>query len=233
MSHVEIASSNVTGAATFVTPYHLVDCFTAATGLARLACSEVSISLPLTALRSDLMIGHASLCYSAEDKDSSTSPRGSPVASYVPRTRLPIASYNLLTPFDITRIEPPSTSTVNATSEFRKIRQSLSLLESHLTTMQRAPRPPPDAPLCETRTQPQRGLLAHLSAPLSSWPTQLNPGVGPTGWISYLGMRVSFIFASNNEPVDSFTSDAWNLAAPRSARRITVGGPPESESAIG
>ncbi|KAI0249478.1 fungal-specific transcription factor domain-containing protein [Lactifluus subvellereus] len=111
--------------------------------------------------------GHASLCYSAEDKDPSTSPRGSPVAS----------------------IEPPSTSTVNATSEFRKIRQSLSLLESHLITMQRAPRPPPDALQSETRTQPQRGLLAHLSAPLSSWPTQLNPGVGPTGWISYLGMR--------------------------------------------
>ncbi|KAH9983290.1 hypothetical protein BJV74DRAFT_886924 [Russula compacta] len=110
---------------------------------------------------------HASLCYSAEDKDSSTSPRGSPVASN----------------------EPASTSTVNATSEFRKIRQSLSLLESHLTTLQRAPRPPPDAPTNETRAQPQRGLLAHLSSPLSSWPTQLNPGVGPTGWISYLGMR--------------------------------------------
>ncbi|KAH9019406.1 hypothetical protein EDB85DRAFT_2008436 [Lactarius pseudohatsudake] len=85
--------------------------------------------------------------------------------------------------------DPPSTNAVNATSEFRKIRQSLSLLESHLTTMQRAPRPPSDAPSGDTRTQPQRGLLSHLSTPLSSWPTQLNPGVGPTGWISYLGMR--------------------------------------------
>ena len=223
----------MTGAATFVTPYAPADRFTAATGLARPACSEASFPLPFTALRSDLIIGHASLCYSAEDKDPSTSPRGSPVASYVPRTRLLIASYNPLTRFDITRIEPPSTSTINATSEFRKIRQSLSLLESHLTTMQRAPRPPPDAPLSETRTQPQRGLLAHLSAPLSSWPTQLNPGVGPTGWISYLGMRVSFIFASNNEHVDSSTSDARYLATPRPARRITVSGPPESESAIG
>ncbi|KAH8992164.1 hypothetical protein EDB83DRAFT_2479129 [Lactarius deliciosus] len=111
--------------------------------------------------------GHASLCYSADDKDPSTSPRGSPVAS----------------------ADPPSTNAVNATSEFRKIRQSLSLLESHLTTMQRTPRPPSDAPSGDTRTQPQRGLLSHLSTPLSSWPTQLNPGVGPTGWISYLGMR--------------------------------------------
>ncbi|KAH9170312.1 hypothetical protein EDB89DRAFT_1979047 [Lactarius sanguifluus] len=85
--------------------------------------------------------------------------------------------------------DPPSTNAVNATSEFRKIRQSLSLLESHLTTMQRAPRPPSDAPSGDTRAQPQRGLLSHLSTPLSSWPTQLNPGVGPTGWISYLGMR--------------------------------------------
>src|SRR6266404_5951648 len=88
----------------------------------------------------------------------------------------------------ITSADPPSTSTVNATSEFRKIRQSLSLLESHLTTLQRVPRPLPDAAPCETRIQPQRGLLTHLSSPLSSWPTQLNPGVGPTGWISYLGM---------------------------------------------
>ncbi|KAI9451542.1 fungal-specific transcription factor domain-containing protein [Russula earlei] len=111
--------------------------------------------------------GHASLCYSAEDKDPSTSPRGSPVAS----------------------IDSPSMSTVNATSEFRKIRQSLSLLESHLTTLQRAPKPPPDTPQNETRPQSQRGLVAHLNSPLSSWPTQLNPGVGPTGWISYLGMR--------------------------------------------
>ncbi len=99
----------------------------------------------------------------------------------------------LKTNFGITRNEPSSTSTVNATSEFRKIRQSLSLLESHLTTLQRVPRPLPDAAPCETRIQPQRGLLTHLSSPLSSWPTQLNPGVGPTGWISYLGMRVRFI----------------------------------------
>ncbi|SRR6266404_3890722 len=90
----------------------------------------------------------------------------------------------------ITSADPPSTSSVNATSEFRKIRQSLSLLESHLTTMQRAPRPSADAPSAETRTQPQRSLLAQLNTPLSSWPTQLNPGVGSTGWISYLGMRV-------------------------------------------
>jgi hypothetical protein len=96
------------------------------------------------------------------------------------------------------RIETPSTSAVNATSEFRKIRQSLSLLESHLTTLQRAPRQPPDAPPSEPRTQNQRGLLAHLSSPLSSWPTQLNPGVGPTGWISYLGMRVRFFAGGNN-----------------------------------
>ena len=98
--------------------------------------------------------------------------------------------------FDITSADPPSTSSVNATSEFRKIRQSLSLLESHLTTMQRASRPPPDPSSGETRAQPQRGLLAHLSTPLSSWPTQLNPGVGPTGWISYLGMRVRLMSSS-------------------------------------
>jgi hypothetical protein len=104
----------------------------------------------------------------------------------------------VITDLGVTRNEPSSTSTVNATSEFRKIRQSLSLLESHLTTLQRAPRPLTDAPPCETRTQPQRGLLAHLSSPLSSRPTQLNPGVGPTGWISYLGMRVRFIIAGSN-----------------------------------
>ncbi|KAI9450500.1 hypothetical protein BJY52DRAFT_1191779 [Lactarius psammicola] len=56
-----------------------------------------------------------------------------------------------------------------------EIRQSLSLLESHLTTIQRAPRQQSDAPSGETRAQPQRGLLAHLSTPLSSWPTQLKP----------------------------------------------------------
>lgn len=104
----------------------------------------------------------------------------------------------VMTHLGVTRNEPSSTSTVNTTSEFRKIRQSLSLLESHLTTLQRAPRPPPDVPPCETRTQPQRGLLAHLSSPLSSRPTQLNPGVGPTGWISYLGMRVRFIISGGN-----------------------------------
>jgi hypothetical protein len=103
-----------------------------------------------------------------------------------------------MTDLGITRIETQSTSTINATSEFRKIRQSLSLLESHLTTLLRAPRPPADAPPCETRAQPQRGLLAHLSSPLASWPTQLNPGVGPTGWISYLGMRVRFIIVGSN-----------------------------------
>ncbi|SRR5713226_9246994 len=105
----------------------------------------------------------------------------------------------LITDLGVTRNEPSSTSTVNATSEFRKIRQSLSILESHLTTLQRAPRLPPDAPPCEARTQPQRGLLTHLSSPLSSWPTQLNPGVGPTGWISYLGMRVGFIIVGGND----------------------------------
>lgn len=47
--------------------------------------------------------------------------------------------------------------------------------------------------------QPQRNLLSHLSSPVSSWPTQLNPGVGPTGWISYLGMRVRSIFAHSDE----------------------------------
>jgi hypothetical protein len=134
-------------------------------------------------------IGHASLCYSADDKDPSTSPRGSPVASSVVQIYLLISGMPL-THLNITRNEPPSASTVNATSEFRKIRQSLSLLESHLTTVQRAPRPPPDVMQSEARIQPQRGLLAHLNSPLSSWPTQLNPGVGPTGWISYLGMRV-------------------------------------------
>src|SRR5712671_1024148 len=97
----------------------------------------------------------------------------------------------------VPRNDSPSTSTVNATSEFRKIRQSLSLLESHLTTIQRTPKLPPDTPQSESRTQPQRGLLAHLSSPLSSWPTQLNPGVGPTGWISYLGMRVRFTFTTS------------------------------------
>lgn len=104
----------------------------------------------------------------------------------------------IITDLGVARNEPSSTSTVNTTSEFRKIRQSLSLLESHLTTLQRAPRPPPDVPSCETRTQPQRGLLAHLSSPLSSRPTQLNPGVGPTGWISYLGMRVRFVITGGN-----------------------------------
>lgn len=104
----------------------------------------------------------------------------------------------IITDLGVARNEPSSTSTVNATSEFRKIRQSLSLLESHLTTLQRAPRLPPDVPPCETRTQPQRGLLAHLSSPLSSRPTQLNPGVGPTGWISYLGMRVRFVITGGN-----------------------------------
>jgi Fungal specific transcription factor domain len=64
--------------------------------------------------------------------------------------------------------------------------------------MQRTPKPPPDTPQSESRTQPQRGLLAHLSSPLSSWPTQLNPGVGPTGWISYLGMRVRFAFTTSD-----------------------------------
>ena len=107
-----------------------------------------------------------------------------------------------MTDLGVTRIEASSTSTVNATSEFRKIRQSLSLLESHLTTL-RAPRQPPDVPPCETRTQPQRGLLAHLSSPLSSRPTQLNPGVGPTGWISYLGMRVRFIITGGNNKINS------------------------------
>jgi hypothetical protein len=115
-----------------------------------------------------------------------------------------ISDIAILTRLDIARNESPSTSTVNATSEFRKIRQSLSLLESHLTTLQRAPRPPPDATQNEARTQPQRGLLAHLSSPLASWPTQLNPGVGPTGWISYLGMRVRFVLVtSHNGHLDS------------------------------
>ena len=125
------------------------------------------------------------------------------------------------------RIEAPSTSSVNATSEFRKIRQSLSLLESHLTTLQRAPRQPPDSQPCETRAQPQRGLLAHLSSPLSSWPTQLNPGVGPTGWISYLGMRVRF-FAGGNNASTHTQSDGRHSAAARSARRIIVSRSPQS-----
>lgn len=143
-------------------------------------------------LTRDNTIGHASLCYSADDKDPSTSPRGSPVASSVQIHRFVFHNAHLTDP-DAPRSDSPSTSTVNATSEFRKIRQSLSLLESHLTTVQRAPKSLPDAPQSEPRTQPQRGLLAHLSSPLSSWPTQLNPGVGPTGWISYLGMRVRFV----------------------------------------
>jgi hypothetical protein len=133
----------------------------------------------------------------------------------------------------ITRNEPSSTSTVNATSEFRKIRQSLSLLESHLTTLQRAPRLQPDAPICETRTQPQRGLLAHLSSPLSSRPTQLNPGVGPTGWISYLGMRVRFIIAGGNNTSTHIFATARHSAAARSARRIIVSRSPQSQSPIG
>ena len=116
------------------------------------------------------------------------------------KSRTPVCLFTntVITHLGATRIELSSTSTVNATSEFRKIRQSLSLLESHLTTLQRVPRPPSDAPPGETRTQPQRGLLAHLSSPLSSRPTQLNPGVGPTGWISYLGMRVRFIIAGGS-----------------------------------
>jgi hypothetical protein len=157
------------------------------------------------------MTGHASLCYSAEDKDSSTSPRGSPVAASVAQIYLLISEITILTclDIDITRNESPSTtSTVNATSEFRKIRQSLSLLESHLTTVQRAPRPLLDATQNEARTQPRRGLLAHLSSPLSSWPTQLNPGVGPTGWISYLGMRVRVLLFPCNGHLSLFISDA-------------------------
>ena len=113
----------------------------------------------------------------------------------------PICSFRdtLLTDLDITRNDAPSTSTVNATSEFRKIRQSLSLLESHLTTLHRTPRPQLDASQSEARVQPQRNLLTQLSSPVSSWPTQLNPAVGPTGWISYLGMRVRSVFAYSNE----------------------------------
>ncbi len=137
-----------------------------------------------------------------------------------------------ITDLGVTRNEPSSTSTVNATSEFRKIRQSLSLLESHLTTLQRAPRPPSDAP-CESRTQPQRGLLAHLSSPLSSRPTQLNPGVGPTGWISYLGMRVSFILAGGNNTSTHIFLTARHSAAARSARRIIISRSPQSQSSIG
>jgi hypothetical protein len=153
------------------------------------------------------MIGHASLCYSIDDKDSSTSPRGSPVASSVPRfTRSSLGCPSDSSRF--TRNDTLSTSTVNSTSEFRKIRQSLSLLESHLATLQRAPRAQPDATQNEARTQPQRGLLSHLSTPLSSWPTQLNPGVGPTGWISYLGMRVCFVFVPSNGHLSSSISDA-------------------------
>jgi hypothetical protein len=134
---------------------------------------------------------------------------------------------NFTTDLGVTRNEPSSTSSVNATSEFRKIRQSLSLLESHLTTMQRAPRPPPDAPPCETRTQPQRGLLAHLSSPLSSRPTQLNPGVGPTGWISYLGMRVRFTIAGGNNTSTHMFLTARHSAVARSARGIFVSRSPQ------
>ena len=139
----------------------------------------------------------------------------------------------VITDFGVTRIELSSTSTVNATSEFRKIRQSLSLLESHLTTLQRVPRLPSDAPPCETRTQPQRGLLAHLSSPLSSRPTQLNPGVGPTGWISYLGMRVRFHHCRKQITHQLMLFDARHSAAARSARRIIVSRSPQSQSTIG
>ena len=69
--------------------------------------------------------------------------------------------------------------------------------------MQRTSRLPSDAPAGDSRAQPQRGLLAHLNTPLSSWPTQLNPGVGPTGWISYLGMRVRLIPSLGVETLDS------------------------------
>jgi hypothetical protein len=151
------------------------------------------------------------------------------------KSRTPVCLFQdtVITHLGVTRNEPSSTSTVNATSEFRKIRQSLSLLESHLTTLQRAPRPPSDAPPCETRTQPQRGLLAHLSSPLSSRPTQLNPGVGPTGWISYLGMRVRFIIAGGNITLTHMLLTARLSAAARSARRIIVGWSPQSQSPIG
>ena len=144
-----------------------------------------------------------------------------------------LSQNTVISDLGITRNEPISTSTVNTTSEFRKIRQSLSLLESHLTTLQRAPRPPLDVPPCETRTQPQRGLLAHLSSPLSSRPTQLNPGVGPTGWISYLGMRVRFIIAGGNNTLTHVFLTARHSAAARSARRIIISRSSQSQSPIG
>src|SRR6266702_1848155 len=60
----------------------------------------------------DPIIGHASLCYSADDKDPSTSPRGSPVASYVLCTHLPTPEHStqrsLISPAPILRQRVPS-----------------------------------------------------------------------------------------------------------------------------
>jgi hypothetical protein len=134
---------------------------------------------------------------------------------FVPSKYYPTSYLSM--PFDTTSADAPSTSTVNATSEFRKIRQSLSLLESHLTTMQRAPRLPSDAPAGETRAQPQRGLLAHLNTPLSSWPTQLNPGRRADRLDIIFGYAGTFYLLFSFEIFDSL-ADARRSASSRSAR---------------
>ncbi|KAI0259320.1 hypothetical protein BC834DRAFT_636963 [Gloeopeniophorella convolvens] len=83
------------------------------------------------------------------------------------------------------RAEHLATSTANANSDFRRIRQSISLLETHHPSVQCSSDPSSSS----TQAQPQRDLLSQLSVPLFSWPAPLHPAVGPTSWTSYLGIR--------------------------------------------
>ncbi|KAI0059896.1 hypothetical protein BV25DRAFT_1993355 [Artomyces pyxidatus] len=117
--------------------------------------------------------GHASLCYSVDDKDN---------ASTSPSENQPSAP------------PEPVTSTVNTNSEFRKIRQSLSLLESHVSHLQSSTQSETSSNSTETRAQrvdrkppPPPPPPIVLKRPV--WSPRSNLGVGPTSWISYLGFK--------------------------------------------
>ncbi|KAI0319924.1 CHAT domain-containing protein [Amylostereum chailletii] len=98
-------------------------------------------------------IGHASLCRSVDDPETSTSRK---------------------------TIAP-----INASSEFKKIRQSLALLESRLEQELSSPDPQPMAPALQPGVSSDS---KHSTYPRPGWPSRPTLRRGSTHWMSYFDM---------------------------------------------